>query len=229
MVYFHSFLLFSTFLLFYWNPLLGIGGMVCCSKWWRTSQAPAAVGSPSSFDINTFHNCAPTKRYRRKQLESFKWLWVLAMCQREYFLEYDFWLWMFWEIFRRYFCEIFQRTVGPICEQFTKGVWEIAALAEGYVLLAIKWGSNVSAEKHPFYCYYLFRYIMRVFNHALVDHQSLVCLQASFWYTCTSSTNYSIVGHFKACYHVLLLPSKPLDMCRPIILKTTCYMPPNYS
>ena len=41
--------------------------------------------------------------------------------------------------------------MGPICEQFTKGVWEIAALAEGYVLLAIKWGSNVSAEKHPFY------------------------------------------------------------------------------
>ena len=157
MVYFHSFLLFSTFLLFYWNPLLGIGGMVCCSKWWRTSQAPAAVGSPSSFDINTFHNCAPTKRYRRKQLESFKWLWVLAMCQREYFLEYDFWLWMFWEIFRRFFCKIFQRTVGPICGQFTKGVWEIAALAEGYVLLAIKWGSNVSAEKHPFYYCYLFR------------------------------------------------------------------------
>ena len=88
-VYFHSFLLFSTFLLFYWNPLLGIGGMVCCSKWWRTSQAPAAVGSPSSFDINTFHNCAPTKRYRRKQLESFKWLWVLAMCPRESFLQYD--------------------------------------------------------------------------------------------------------------------------------------------
>ena len=149
--------------------------MVCCSKWWRTSQAPAAVGSPSSFDINTFHNCAPTKRYRRKQLESFKWLWVLAMCQREYFLEYDFWLWMFWEIFRRFFCKIFQRTVGPICEQFTKGVWEIAALAEGYVLLAIKWGSNVSAEKHPFYYCHLFRYIMRVFMHLLIIKALFVC------------------------------------------------------
>ena len=157
-VYFHSFLLFSTFLLFYWNPLLGIGGMVCCSKWWRTSQAPAAVGSPSSFDINTFHNCAPTKRYRRKQLESFKWLWVLAMCQREYFLEYDFWLWMFWEIFRRFFCKIFQRTVGPICEQFTKGGLGNSGLGRRLCPPHDQVGEQCVSRETPFlyYCY-LFR------------------------------------------------------------------------
>ena len=42
-------------------------------------------------------------------------------------------------MFQRNFCDIFQ-TVGPICEQFAKGVWEIAALAEGYVL-TLKWGA----------------------------------------------------------------------------------------
>ena len=183
--------------------------MVCCSKWWRTSQAPAAVGSPSSFDINTFHNCAPTKRYRRKQLESFKWLWVLAMCQREYFLEY----YLAVNVLRN-ISTVLLRNISTDCGT---NLWAIYERGLGNSGLGRRLcpprdqvGEQCVSRETPFLLL-LSLQIMRVFMHLLI----IKALFASFFLI-----HLDIQYQLRYCWSFQGFVTS---------FKSTCYVPPNYS
>ena len=86
-------------------------------------------------------------------------------------------------------------------------------------------GEQCVSRETPFLLLLLSLQIMRVFMHLLIIKALFVCKLLFDTLAHPVPTTVLLVISRLATMFCYILPSKPLDMCRPIILKTTCYMP----